>query len=167
MRTTLTSMKLLTLLATLAVCAFAFPVHGEGVKNPDGADEAALRENVKQMEGGWNAKKGELFAKPFTEDADYVVINGMYIKGRNEIAKGHQQIFDTFYKNTSLRLSIRQIRFLRRDVALVHVDGHLDGIGNEGHPASDASITMVMTRGKQGWEIAAFQNTEVVANHPR
>ena len=46
------------------------------------ADEAAMRENVKQMETGWNTKSGALFAKPFAEDADYVVINGMYIKGR-------------------------------------------------------------------------------------
>src|SRR6185503_15336088 len=47
---------------------------------PDGrtADETAIRESVKQMETGWNTKSGALFAKPFAEDADYVVINGNY-----------------------------------------------------------------------------------------
>jgi uncharacterized protein (TIGR02246 family) len=53
------------------------------------------------MESGWNTKSGERFA----EDADYVVINGMYIKGRKAIETGHQQIFDTIYKSSLPMLS--------------------------------------------------------------
>jgi uncharacterized protein (TIGR02246 family) len=161
MRTTLMGIKLLKVLATLAICAFAFPVHGQGATNPTNGDEAAIRENVKQMETGWNMKQGSLFAKPFAEDADYVVVNGMYFQGRKAIEKAHQQIFDTFYRNTTLSLSVRQIRFLRPDVALVHVSGHLDAV--EKQFVGDASMTMVMTMDKKGWKIAAFQNTQVTA----
>ena len=123
------------------------------------ADEAALRESVKQMETGWNTKSGALFAKPFAEDADYVVINGMYFKGRAAIEASHQRIFDTIFKDTTLSLPVKQIRFLRSDVAVVHVSGQRVG------PARDhnqqAMITLVMTKEKQGWTIAAFQNTAV------
>ena len=123
-------------------------------------NEAALRENVKQLETGWNTKSGALFAKPFAEDADYVVINGMHIKGRTVIEKAHQQIFDTIYKDTTLTLNVQQIRFLRPDVAVVHVSGHRDGPGAESHAGM---LTLVMTKEKQGWTIAAFQNTAVTA----
>lgn len=124
------------------------------------ADEAAMRENVKLLETGWNTKSGATFAKPFAEDADYVVINGMHIKGRTVIEKAHQQIFDTIYKDTKLTLNVQQIRFLRPDVAVVHVSGHRDGPGSE---SVGGMQTLVMTKEQQGWTIAAFQNTAVAA----
>ena len=123
------------------------------------ADEAAIRESVKQMETGWNTKSGALFAKPFAEDADYVVINGMYIKGRAVIESQHQRIFDTIYKDTNLTLTVKQIRFLRPDVAVVHVEGHRTSTTQA--LVQDAMLTLMMTKEKQGWVIAAFQNTAV------
>lgn len=125
------------------------------------ADEAAMRDAVKQLETGWNTKSGAVFAKPFAEDADYVVINGNYIKGRAAIETGHQRIFDTIYKDTNLTLTVKQIRFLRADVAVVHVDGRRTGPTKE--MTSDAVLTLTMTKEKQGWVIAAFQNTAVAA----
>ena len=122
-------------------------------------DEAAIRENVKQMEAGWNAKSGASFAKPFAADADYVVINGMHITGYDAIEKNHQQIFDTIYKNTTVTLTVKQIKFLRPDVALVHVSGHRDSPQSE--LIADAIIVMVMTKNDAGWKIASFQNTKV------
>ena len=125
------------------------------------ADETAIRDNVQQLENGWNKKSGAVFAKPFAEDADYVVINGMYFKGRTQIVTAHQQIFDTIFKETTLTLKVRQIRFLRPDVAVVHVNGHRDGPTKE--LVQDALLTLVMTKEKEVWTIAAFQNTAVVA----
>jgi uncharacterized protein (TIGR02246 family) len=127
------------------------------------ADEAAIRENVRQLEAGWNAKSGAQFAKPFAADADYVVINGSYIKGREAIAEGHQRIFDTFYKESTLSLSVRQVRMLRPDVAVVHVAGSNQvPRGAETH-TTEALITLVMTKESGRWRIAAFQNTAVQA----
>lgn len=123
------------------------------------ADETALREIVKQMETGWNTKSGAVFAKGFAEDADYVIINGMYIKGRATIESAHQRIFDTIYKDTNITLTVKQIRFLRPDVAVVHVEGHRGGPTKELTQA--AMLTLMMTKEKQGWVIAAFQNTAV------
>ena len=122
-------------------------------------DEAAMRESVKQMETGWNTKSGALFAKPFAEDADYVIINGMYIKGRATIETSHQRIFDTIFKDTKINLTVKQIRFLRPDVAVVHVTGHRDGPTKD--LTQDAILTLVMTKDQNGWTIAAFQNTGV------
>jgi len=125
------------------------------------ADEAAIRDNVKQLETGWNTKNGAAFAKPFAEDADYVVINGRVLKGKEEIATSHQRIFDTVFKDTKLALTVKQVRFLRPDVAVVHASGHRDGPTEE--LTQGAMMTFIMTKGQQGWTIAAFQNTAVAS----
>lgn len=128
------------------------------------ADETVIRERVGQLMKGWNAKSGAEFAKPFAEDADYVVINGMQIKGRVVIAKAHQNIFETIYKNSNLSLSAETIRFLRPDVAVVHVAGSMKIVeGETERISSRARMTLVMTKTDGRWEIVAFQNTEVQA----
>jgi uncharacterized protein (TIGR02246 family) len=146
-------------LAALAACA----LYAAAPAAAGGGDEAAIRENVRQMEAGWNAKSGEQFAKPFAADADYVVINGMYMKGREAIAQAHQGIFDTIYKESTLSLSVKQVRMLRPDVAVVHVAAtNKYKLDAETHVAQ-AILTLVMTKEPGGWTIAAFQNTQVKA----
>lgn len=159
MRSDNTLRRLTLALAALAACALyaALPAAA------DGADDAAIRENVRQLEAGWNAKDGALLAKPFAADADYVVINGSYVKGREAIAEGHQRIFDTVYKESTLSLSVKQVRMLRPDVAVVYVKGtNKTPRGAQTHTA-EAFMTLVMTKESGAWKIAAFQNTAVAA----
>lgn len=152
----MTRYSTLTLL-TLFMIVIAAPVLNAQPEHS--ADEAAIRENIKYMEDGWNTKSGSLFAKPFAEDADYVVINGSYIKGRAVIETQHKRIFATIFKDTTLKLNVKQIRFIRPEVVVVHVEGHRDGPTKE--LVQDAILTVVMTKEKEGWTIAAFQNTAV------
>ena len=147
-------MKLLVTFAILTV--FAVNVSAQ---HNHAADEAALRDAVKQLETGWNTKSGAAFAKPFAADADYVIINGNYIKGRAVIESSHQRIFDTIYKDTTLKLTVQMIRFLRPDVAVVHVKGQRGSSSSD--LIQDAMMTLFMTKEKQGWTIAAFQNTAI------
>ena len=116
-------------LLSLIACTFTVMAQESRTTSARAKDEAAIRENVKQMESRWNAKSGESFAEPFAEDADFVIINGMHIRGHDAIENNHQQIFSTIYKNTIVSLTVTQIRFLRPDVALVHVRGHRDATG--------------------------------------
>jgi uncharacterized protein (TIGR02246 family) len=149
-------MKIPVTFALLTLLALSFNVQAQ----PDhAADETAMREAVKQMETGWNTRSGALFAKAFAEDADYVIINGNYIKGRAVIESTHQRIFDTVFKDTTLSLTVQQIRFLRPDVAVVHVKGRRDSPNQE--LKQGAMLTLFMTKEKQGWTIAAFQNTAI------
>ncbi len=124
-------------------------------------DETAVRQIVRQVQDGWNAHDGKAFAAPFATDADYVVVNGMYIKGRESIEKGHTGIFATIYKDSTNTATVKSVRFLRKDVAVVHVEWNLefrlDGKTNKGH----ALNTMIMTKEAGNWSIAAFQNTPI------
>ena len=158
MNTRVNPLKRYAIAAVFALLAVISPVFAQ---NDRAADEAAIRENVKQMVSGWNTKSGALFATPFADDADYVIINGNYIKGREVIAQSHQRIFDSIFKDTTLTLEVKQIRFIRPEVAVVHVSGHRDSPTKELNQG--AMITLVMTKEKQGWKIAAFQNTAVAS----
>jgi uncharacterized protein (TIGR02246 family) len=124
-------------------------------------DEAAIRDNVKHMEAGWNTKNASLFAKPFAEDADYIVINGTYIKGRKIIEEIHHQIFQTFFKDSTINLSVKQIRLLRPEVALAHVSGHNQTKQGAEIREWDLMVGLVMTKEAGQWQIASFQNTRV------
>jgi len=146
------------LIFVLIITAATANAQKTGDKN---ADETAIRANVEQMMQGWNAKNGADFAKPFAEDADYVVINGMQLKGRPAIAKGHQGIFDTIYKNSTISYAVESIRFLRPDIAVIHVFGALKVTEGESTRTGNARMTLVMTKNNGKWEIAAFQNTSV------
>ena len=158
MNTHTRSVKIITLVTALAIVLAACALAATAGATDAGA-EAAIRDNVRQMETGWNRKSGAHFARPFAEDADYVVINGLHIRGREAIEKGHQQIFDTFMKDTTISFVVERVRFLRPDVAIVHVGGRLKT--GQGADRSEARITLVMSKEKDGWKNVAFQNTQI------
>ena len=122
-------------------------------------DEAAIRAIVKGVEDAWNAHDGKAFAAPFAPDADYVVVNGTYLKGRDAIEQGHTQIFTTIYKESRNAATVKGVRFLRPDVAVAHIEWNMEVRpgGNKGR----ALNTMVMTKENGKWHIAAFHNTPI------
>src|SRR5688572_10629342 len=142
-----------TIAVGLAGLAVGFVV-AQGKISPD---EAKIRALVKQLENGWNAHSSTQFAAPFAPNADYVVVNGMYIKGRKAIDNGHKQIFDTIYKDSVNKSTIQSIRFLRPDVAVVHVKWHLNYHNSDHH----AMNTQVYVKNKGKWMIEAFHNTPI------
>ncbi len=85
----------------------------------------------------------------------------MHIKGRSAIAKGHQQIFDAIYKVSRVAVTIKQMRFLRPDVAVVHSESNLTFKVNGEEKKGSGFVTLVMTKDKGKWSIAAFQNTAI------
>ncbi|MBK6900034.1 MAG: SgcJ/EcaC family oxidoreductase [bacterium] len=133
------------------------------VSHNSNTDEAAIRQVVKQVEDGWNAHDGKAFGASFAPDAGYVVVDGMRATGRAEIEQGHTMIFTTISKESRNAGTAKSIRFLRPDVAVVHVAWNLEysagGETRKGH----AINTMVMTKDGGQWSIAVFQNTPIQA----
>ena len=148
--------------AFLAIVFVALPSASRAqTASTSNADEAAVRKIVQQVQDAWNAHDGKAFAAPFAADADYVIVNGMYIKGREEIEKGHTQIFTTIYKESRNVATIRSVRFLRPDVAAVHIEWNLEFKMNGETRKARALNTMIMTKDGGKWSIAAFQNTPI------
>lgn len=126
-------------------------------------DEKAIRQIVQNLADAWAAGDAVKWADQFADDVDFTVWNGMYFNGREANIKGHQQIFDTFYKGTKINPKIRKIRFLRDDVAIVHILP----AGNERNDKQLENMPlvspiMVFSKEKGKWKIVAFQNTPII-----
>lgn len=125
-------------------------------------DENAFKRIIQSMQEGWNKKDGNLFASRFTEDCDYVVINGMYIKSKTAVAAGHQNIFNTIYKETSLEMNLNDARYLTDDIVIAHVTSRRYGNVFGKYEDPKAIITLTLQKKNDEWNIAAFQNTEIL-----
>ena len=116
---------------------------------------------VEQLVRAWNTADGSAYAAPFTEDADFVTVYGFHAKGRGAIAAGHDGIFQGIYRGSNIRMEVEHVRELSPDVLLVHLRAHLSV--PEGKMAGEhvAVPSLVLTRGGDGWQIAALHNTFV------
>ena len=147
--------SLVLILVTFAAASYA------QTTSTANTDEAAIRQIVQQVQDAWNAHDGKAFAAQFATDADYVVVNGMYSKGREAIEQGHTAIFTGIYKDSRNVATVKGVRFLRPDVAVAHVEWNLEFKMNGETKKGHAMNTMIMTKEGGKWSIAAFQNTPI------
>jgi uncharacterized protein (TIGR02246 family) len=119
--------------------------------------EALLR----RLSDAWARGDGKAYADLFCEDAQYVEAPGRRVHGRAAIAQSHQQIFDSFLKNTRVAGPAPPvIRQLAADVVLVESRGTVLFAGeDEARVPPNGLITMVIKRGAEGWCVVSFQNT--------
>jgi uncharacterized protein (TIGR02246 family) len=137
-------------------------------------DEAAVRQVVTGFVDAWNHHDMDAFGKLFAPDADFVNVAGDWWKGRDAIQERHAYAHGTIpidtpgdvpryygiFKSSTLRFTQTDVRFLRKDVAVVHVSMEL--LGDARTPdARHTTATFVLTRQDGGWLIAAAQNTEI------
>lgn len=130
------------------------------------ADRAALESVVHQLEAAWNAMDGAAFGAPFAADADFVTIRGEHFHGRSAIAAGHAAIFRTIYAGSTNRCTLEGARLLRPEVALVHVHSTLDAPTGPLAGRHVARFSLVLTKERAGWEIAALHNTLEATHGP-
>jgi uncharacterized protein (TIGR02246 family) len=125
--------------------------------------ERAVRALFEELVLAWDGGDGHRYASLFTDDATYVAIDGSAYRGRQEIARGHQEIFDTFFKDSRLHGKVHDVRFVRPDVAIAVRTGSVQQSG-EPKPIRDETVqTFVVVETSHGWRFAAFQNTTVEA----
>ena len=101
---------------------------------------------------------GPAFGRPFAKDADFVAIRGDMHSG-DEIAAGHQQIFDTIYAGSTVRYEVVQARELDDQVILAHIKGNLNAPTGPLAGEHATLATVVLVREGDSHAIAAFQNT--------
>jgi uncharacterized protein (TIGR02246 family) len=129
------------------------------------SDRSSLERLVKTLEEAWNACDSAAFSAAFADDADFVNVYGMHARGRTAIANGHQFIFATIYKGSSVKYRVVSVRMLAPDVTLVHVSARLSVPDGPMAGTHEAFWSGVATRCDDAWKFAAFQNT-LVKNPP-
>jgi uncharacterized protein (TIGR02246 family) len=114
----------------------------------------------------WNRHDMNAFAALFADDADFVNVVGVRMRGRAEIQKHHEAIHATRMKTSHLKTLEMDVRSLRPDVAIVHVRWELtDQIAPDGTPlpTRQGILFHVVARTGGKWLIASSQNTDIVA----
>ena len=114
---------------------------------------------VQQLEDAWNAADGEQFGSAFAEDAEFVTIRGELHRTRQAIAAGHQQIFNTIYRGSTLQYEMLDSRAIADGVLVAHVAGTLSTPEGPLAGTHHALATIVVVRAAEAWRIAAFHNT--------
>ena len=121
------------------------------------SEEGAVRRVVADFAGAINRGDAKAFDALFAEDADFVVITGKYLKGRNEIVTYHAELFTGGFQGSHLEVTSVAVRFLRPDVAVARVATMR--AENGGKEMRTSFPMFVLTKQHESWLIAAVQNT--------
>ena len=100
------------------------------------------------------------------EDVDFVTVRGIWLKGRKDFEEHHATIHVMQFKESVRTTTDVQVKFLKPDVAIVHVSGELKGEkGLDGTPLPPRQgiFTRVVTKEGGKWLIRASQNTAITA----
>jgi len=126
------------------------------------SDVAAIAQTIMQrLEVAWNRADGAAFGEPFSAGADFVAIRGDLHTGRDAIAAGHQQLFETIYAGSTVRYQVLQARELDDRVILAHARCSISAPGGPLAGEHASTITVLLARHHDQYEISAFHNTLV------
>ena len=154
----------------LAVLLLAALPH---LASADAAGEASIRQIVAEQVTAWNAGDGAAYAKHLAPQAAFTNLFGMVMYGAPAFAKRHTEILATFYKGTTKHHSIRRIRFVTPDVAIVDIDNEVRGV--KSMPAGivvppdgvvKTQLMEVFVRRGGQWLIEAYHNVDLKPSAP-
>ena len=119
-------------------------------------DEKIIDSQVNRMVSDWNTREFKNMDSYATEDVEWTNIVGMWWRGRNDVKNAHQMTFDHFFKGVPFTRKNLDIRFVTKDVAIVHLLCHVgslfppDGIdrGNNRTPETDNLLMLIYVKKK-------------------
>ena len=151
--------------AALYICMAVAPAT---VGAQDTASQAAIRAVVADQVAAWDSGDGAGYARHVAPDVSFTNLFGMVMYGAPAFVERHTQILAGFYKGTTKRHSIRRIRFVTPDVAIVDIDNEVRGVTTM--PAGIAvladgvirtQLMEVFSRRRGRWWIEAYHNVDV------
>jgi len=143
--------------------------YGAGALGPDRArDESEIRQLQTRQQEAWNRHDAAAYASLFADDGDVVNVVGWWWKGRHEIERQLTLAYAVVFRDSRLTITDVEIRFLARDVAIVHVRWTMEGARTPPsipEPRQGIQIQVLHKRGGV-WRIVAFQNTNSLPEAP-
>lgn len=117
-------------------------------------DEAAIREVIRRYVDAREAADPEAIGPLFTPDADQLVSDGTWRKGRDELVKG---MLESSRRNPAKRtITVESVRLIAPDVALA--DGRYTQKARDGGKDRELWAAFALKREADGWRIAAIRN---------
>jgi len=149
---------------TLLVVALAGMSSLRELRAQTSEDDAAIRRSVEAMTSAFNRRDDDATIRLVTPDADFVTVTGHRSRSPAEYIVARRKRFATALKHASIRTLETKIRFLRPDLALVHVTheirGMLDAKNRELPPHTELSLRVYVKKDGK-WLMTSFQNTAV------
>ena len=114
----------------------------------------------------WNAHDMEQARSLLTADVDFVTVAGLWLKGGEEFLAHHRGIHRTQMRESEWTNLQYQLRFMRADLCLVHLEwtiaGERDADGMPRHRRYGV-FTWLTERHDDRWLIVAVHNTNLRA----
>src|SRR5688572_9976239 len=131
-------------------------------KSPMNAEEAELRKYLLETIDRFNKHEIRPASSPgFTLDADFVNVEGRWMRGLEEIRRAHTAASKGWLKDANIKLIELKIRFIRPDVAIVHQLHEMTGLRHPDGtllPLHQEISTRVLVKEPGEWITTAFQN---------
>jgi uncharacterized protein (TIGR02246 family) len=125
------------------------------------ANEQVIPGILQQLETAWNRYDSVSFAAAFAEDANFIHIFGGQFDGQPAIEGAHRHIFETIYRDSHASFVLRNIRFLRPDVAVVFARCRVNFKEGKETREIETRPTLIVVKEHDKWQIVAFQNTKI------
>jgi uncharacterized protein (TIGR02246 family) len=143
-------MKRLATACLLIVCT-GVPALGQ---SPTKEDDASVREIVRKYVEAREARDAQAVEALLTPDADQVVSDGTWRRGREALVQG---MLESSRKNPAKRtIDVESVRLLAPDVAVA--DGRYTQVGAAEKDVRAMWTMIVARRTPEGWKIAAIRN---------
>jgi uncharacterized protein (TIGR02246 family) len=127
------------------------------------ADESAINAILQNLEAAWNSYDSVRWTALFADDATFIHIYGGQLDGRAAIEGSHRVIWETIYKGSRASFTLRNIRFLRSDVAVLFANAHVKFTEGPETRKIETRPTLIVVKEQGSWRIVAFQNTKISA----
>jgi uncharacterized protein (TIGR02246 family) len=123
---------------------------------------------VSEQAAAWNAGDARAYASHVAQDVSFTNLFGMVMYGHDAFEKRHADILATFYKGTTKSHTIRRIRLVTPEVAIVDIDNEVRGVkslpGGIPVPADGVLKTQLMqvfVRREGRWWVEAYHNVDL------
>ena len=134
------------------------------VKSDDAAD-AAIKQVLDTYTEAWNRYDSHALAMLFTEDCDYVIVNGGNTHGREALESMFARNFNGNLKNSTRTDSIRRMRYLTRDIASLD-DYWVLNVPGADQPRREGYYTWILVRQGGRWLIAVHHAAQFIMPKP-
>ena len=127
-------------------------------------DAQSMQKVLDDMSKAWNMHNTKEFSMLFSEDADFTNVRGMSAHGRIEIEKFHEKPFATWFKNSTLKITDKKIRFITADISSVDAWWEMTGAqtpDGKDIPLRKGLLNFIMTRGDNQWLVMVMHNMDL------
>ncbi len=144
------------------------PNRGASILNSQSASEA-ITGLVADQQAAWNVGDAKAFSASFAKDGSFTNVRGQLMYGHTAFENRHREIFSTFFKDSSIQMTVTKLSFIRSDVAIVDVYTVIDKLLGRAPPgltlSSDGTLKTrlqeVFVRNHGTWQVTSYHNVDI------